>query len=175
MSKLDLLQRVKALAERGVGGEAENAAEILEKLMKKYGISEEQLDEEHRSRHDFTFHGKEEKKLLMQIVYKVTGEMGRTYGLRYTVSGRPCRTTIGADCTSAEKVEIEYLFDFYKRLWEREREAFLAAFIQKHKLFGSLPDGVEPERLDDEELEKMFALMRGMSNESPLRAIGDGK
>ena len=57
MNKTDLLKKVKALAEHGVGGEATNAAEILERMMKKYGITEAELGEETRERHDFEYHG----------------------------------------------------------------------------------------------------------------------
>lgn len=133
MDKTALLKKIRALAEHGVGGEAENAEKLLARMMKKYGISEAELDEETRVRHDFTYHGGEEKKILKQVVYKVTG--GYTYELVYTASGRKVRTQLGADCTPAEKVEIEYLFDFYKRLWEKEKDAFLAAYIQKHRIF----------------------------------------
>ena len=43
------LERVKALAERGVGGEKENAEALLNRLMAKYGISEEDIEEAHRT------------------------------------------------------------------------------------------------------------------------------
>lgn len=86
MDKTALLKKVRALAEHGVGGEAENAEKLLARMMKKYGISEEELDEETRLRHDFTYHGGEEKKILRQVVYKVTG--GYAYELVYTASGR---------------------------------------------------------------------------------------
>ena len=79
MDKTALLKKVRALAEHGVGGEAENAEKLLARMMKKYGISEAELDEETRVRHDFTYHGGEEKKILKQVVYKVTG--GYTYEL----------------------------------------------------------------------------------------------
>lgn len=101
MDKTALLKKVRALAEHGVGGEAENAEKLLARMMKKYGISEEELDEETRVRHDFTYHGGEEKKILRQVVYKVTG--GYAYELVYTASGRKVRTQLGADCTPAEK------------------------------------------------------------------------
>lgn len=96
------------------------------------------------------------------------------YELVYTASGRKVRTQLGADCTPAEKVEIEYLFDFYKRLWEKEKDAFLAAYIQKHRIFAIRAD-VEPQEISREEALKMGALMQGMSDESPLRAIEAGK
>ena len=48
MDKTALLKKVRALAEHGVGGEAENAEKLLARMMKKYGISEAELDEETR-------------------------------------------------------------------------------------------------------------------------------
>lgn len=174
MKKEELLKKIKAvaaLAERGVGGEKENAETTLRCLMEKYGILEDELDEDTRKRHDFEYHGKEQKMLLVQIVYKVTG--GNAYNLVYTETGRKVKTKLGADCTPAEKVEIEYLFDFYKNLWEREKAAFLSAFIQKHKIF-AIREDIEPKEMPLEDLIKMQALMNGMSDESPLRAIGDG-
>lgn len=175
MKKEELLKKIKAvaaLAERGVGGEKVNAEATLNRLMEKYGIFEDELDEDIRKRHDFEYHGKEQETLLRQTVYKVTG--GYAYNLVYTASGRKVKTKLGADCTPAEKVEIEYLLDFYKNLWEREKEAFLSAFIQKHRIFTIRAD-IEPKELPLSELLKMKALMEGMSDESPLRAIGDGK
>lgn len=168
MDKAALLKKIRALAERGVGGEADNAEEILRRLMEKYGVSEDELDEEERRRHDFEYHGKEQEKLLRQVVYKVTG--GYAYSLVYRASGRKVKTRLGADCTAAEKVEIEFLFDFYTRLWERERDAFLSAFIQKHRIF-TIRDDIEPQEVSREELLKMQALMLGMSDESPVRAL----
>lgn len=168
MDKAALLKKIRALAERGVGGEADNAEEILRRLMEKYGVSEDELDEEERRRHDFEYHGKEQEKLLRQVVYKVTG--GYAYNLVYRASGRRVKTRLGADCTAAEKVEIEFLFDFYTRLWERERAAFLSAFIQKHRIF-AIRDDIEPQEVSGEELLKMQALMLGMSDESPVRAL----
>ena len=172
MDRAALLKKIKALAERGVDGERENAEALLAKLMEKYDISEEELAEDTRKRHDVEFHGKEQKKLLRQVVFKVTG--GFAYELVYRSSGRTVRTQLGAECTPAEKVEIEFLFDFYTNLWDREREAFLAAFIQKHRIF-SMRDDLPAREISDEELAKIHALMRGMSDETPHRAIEAGK
>lgn len=105
MDKAALLKKIRALAERGVGGEADNAEEILRRLMEKYGVSEDELNEEERRRHDFEYHGKEQEKLLRQVVFKVTG--GYAYNLVYNATGRKVKTKLGADCTAAEKVEIE--------------------------------------------------------------------
>lgn len=148
MNKAALLKKIRTLAERGVGGEAENAEKLLAHMMEKYDISEDELDADIRERNDFEYHGKEQKKILRQVVYKVTG--GNAYELYYTATGRKVKTQLGADCTPAEKVEIEYLFDFYKRLWEKEKEAFLAAYIQKHRIFAIRTD-IEPQEISPEE------------------------
>lgn len=172
MNKIELLKKIKALADRGVDGEQETAERKLALLMEKYGITEEALGAETSRRYDFTYHGKAQKQLLKQIVYKVTNG-GFAYELRYTETGRKCKTTLGADCTAAEKVEIEFLFDFYTDLYERETAAFLRAFIQKHELFAETPpdEPITRPRMSREELAKMAALMQGMSDESPIRQI----
>ena len=43
MDKTALLKKIRALAEHGVGGEAENAEKLLARMMKKYGISKRTL------------------------------------------------------------------------------------------------------------------------------------
>lgn len=44
MNKAALLKKIRTLAERGVGGEAENAEKLLAHMMEKYDISEDELD-----------------------------------------------------------------------------------------------------------------------------------
>lgn len=170
-TKLERLKKLRALALGGVGGEKEQAQAILDKLMKKYDISFDDLDEDILNNYEFEYHGKEQESLLRQTIYKVTNSKSSMWGLRYTHSGRKCKTQLGGQCTAAQKVEIDFLFDFYKRLWEKERKALLSAFIQKHRIFGELKDGEEPTELSDEETEKIFALMRGLSDESPQKQI----
>lgn len=168
------LQKLYALAMRGVGGEKETAAAILEKLIVKYGYSMEDLDTEAIQQYEIKYKGEQERLLLMQIIYKVLNNTSTIYGLRYTHSGRKCKNTLGVGCTAAQKMEIEFLFDFHKRLWEREREALLQAYIQKHSLFGKLKDGEKGRELSPEELAKMAALMDGLSSEQPLKQLSDG-
>ena len=153
--------------------EKEQAQAILEKLMKKYDISLDSLDEETLNDYEFEFHGKEQKALLRQTIYKVTNSKSSVWGLRYTDTGRTCKTRLGGRCTAAQKAEIDFLFDFYKRLWDKERKALLSAFIQKHSIFGELEDGEEPMELSPEETLKLSQLMSGLSNDSPQRQLAE--
>lgn len=149
-----LLQKIKALADRGEGGERENAATLLEKLMNKYGISEEELDRERAQDYFFPYSQETERRLLIQIVYMVTGEGG--FGCVGSWSGRK-RKKIGATCTAAQKLEIEAYYAFYRVAMEKELEVFYSAFALKNNLYP--PDSlVKPRHIDDltpEEIEKV--------------------
>lgn len=51
------LKALKALAEQGVGGEKEGARRLYEKLKSKYGISEEELQQEPQEAQEKKFDG----------------------------------------------------------------------------------------------------------------------
>lgn len=114
------LKKLYALALRGVGGEKVQAQAILEKMLKKYAMTLDDLDEEVINEYQLEYHGKEQEKLLKQTIYKVTDDSRAFYHLRYIASGRRCKTTLGVKCTAAQKVEIEFLFDFYKNNAKRK-------------------------------------------------------
>lgn len=130
-TKLERLKKLRALALGGVGGEKEQAQAILDKLMKKYDISFDDMDEDILNNYEFEYHGKEQESLLRQTIYKVTNSKSSMWGLRYTYSGRKCKTRLGGQCTAAQKVEIEFLFDFYKRLWEKRTRGVIICLYSK--------------------------------------------
>ena len=105
----DKLKKLKALAERGVGGERESALKLYHKLLEKYQIED----------------------LLTQIFYKVTGSPSYHH---YT-GNYSRRKKRGCNCTEIEAVEIKMLFDFYRQELKRELEAFLIAFKQGNNLY----------------------------------------
>ena len=148
-----LLRKIKALADRGEGGERENAAALLEKLMNKYGISEEELNRERVQDYFFPYHQETERRLLIQIVYMVTGEGG--FGCVGANTGYK-RKKVGATCTAAQKLEIEAYFAFYRAAMEKELEVFYSAFASKNGLYP--PDSLIKPRdyadLTEEEIEK---------------------
>ena len=53
----DKLKKLKALAEQGVGGERRDARRLYEKLKSKYGISEEELQQEPQEAQEKKFDG----------------------------------------------------------------------------------------------------------------------
>lgn len=124
------LLKIKALAERGEGGEKEAAIQMYHKLLKKYDIDEKALQKDKLSKHWFTYETDIEENLLVQIFYMVTGDP--EYFRR---TSRTRGTQCGCICTDFEKTEIRFYFEFYKDALNQELEAFLMAFKLKNHLF----------------------------------------
>lgn len=166
------LKKVFALALEGAeGGERETAQALLDKLMKKYGLSISDIEDDIPVENEFTYHGNEQRRILMQTVYKVIGHVDEVYVFSNPNTGRICRTKFVVFCTPAQSVEIKFLFDFYSALWQKEKDMLLRAFIQKHKLFGEGSVNSENEKMSDEEVEKVLVMMRGLSDETPRKLL----
>lgn len=170
--KLSLAKKLRELALRGSDGEREAAQEALDMVLKKYNLSLEEVDDEQPKDFEFRYHGDEELGLLRQISYKVFGEKGRVHRMRFVASQRLCRNTVGITCTEAQRIEIDFLFDFYKRLYQKEKEIFFRAFIEKHRLFGESA-GEGTDTISDEEYRKILAMMNGLSTETPKKLLED--
>lgn len=164
--KKELLKKLQALAERGVGGEKEGAKRKLEQLMKKYGIEEMDLSEDKEEDHDFRYHNEFERKILRQLFYKIVPDYrSHTYTYR---CGKGCKSTYGIRCTKAQALQIQIEYEFYCSLWEEEVDFFMRAFIQKHRIF-VLPtreEDVDSEPMPREDALRMLAMMEGMKNKS---------
>ena len=70
---LEKLMKVKALADRGEGGERESAERTLAALMERYGITEADLEDNQVSTHWIRYKTVWEKKLLHQLAYMYLG------------------------------------------------------------------------------------------------------
>lgn len=123
-NKAELLKKIKALADRGVDGERENAQTLLTRLMEQYGISETEIEEERRETAWFPYSQETERRLLNQIIYMVTGAGG--FGCVGEYSGRK-RKKMGTECTAAERLEIEANYAFFKEAMKKELEIFYSA------------------------------------------------
>lgn len=172
---LQKIRRVQALAERGVAGERESATATLDRLMKQYGITEADIAEERREWAWFRYKTPIERKLLAQVIYAVTGRVGS--GCVGTYTGRK-RKNVGIECTAAERLEIQFDYDFFRAALEEEMERFYSAFLKKNGIFP--PNGKEceelpePEETSKEEALKIQALMMGMDTHTRRAALESG-
>lgn len=130
---LEKLGKVKALADRGEGGEKESAERTLAALMKRYGITEEDLEDKKVTIHWIRYKTDWERRLLGQLAYMHLGT-GHSFGCVGRYTKRP-RKEVGIECTPAQYIEIEADFAFYSEAMKEEMELFYSAFLQKNGLF----------------------------------------
>ena len=172
---LEKLMKVKALADRGEGGERESAERTLAALMERYGITEADLEDNQVSTHWIRYKTVWEKKLLHQLAYMYLGE-GNSFGCVGTYTGRS-RKEVGIKCTPAQYIEIEADFAFYSAAMEEEMGIFYSAFLQKNNLFPPPELAREnteeeiAEAMDLERLAKISAMMDGIEQHTRHKAI----
>lgn len=158
---LEKIRKVQALANRGADGEKKSAAALLDKLMKQYGIDEAEIAEERLEKCFFRYKTPYERKLLVQAIYTVTGKI--PFKCVGSYSGR-ARKQVGIDCTAAERLEIEFSYEFYKAALEEEMERFYSAFLMKNDIFPPVSKKAEEipaAEISRSEALKLQALMAG--------------
>lgn len=172
--KLELLKKIRALAERGVGGEKEGAQRKLEELMEKYHVGEADLSDDIPEDFEFKYHNNFEKKLLNQTFYKVIGK-DFLEQMFYYKCGEGSRSIIGIRCTRQQGIQIAIEYDFYRQLWEEEQEFFFVCFIQKHNIFATNPEdrlNKESNQMSIEEMTRMATAMRAMKDKAIVKRLG---
>jgi len=175
---LEKMEALKALAERGVGGEKVNAEERLRYLMQKHCISEEELEDAGVRTYWIAFKTDFERRLLHQLAYMHLGS-GHAFGCVGKYTNRP-RKKVGVECTPAQYIEIEADFAFYRVAMAEEMDIFYSAFLQKNYLFP--PPELVDHRLNDddddidiEKLAKIQAMMQGIEHRSHNKALPEGE
>ena len=163
-----LLVKLHALAERGIGGEKENAQRMLATLCRNFGVEniDDFFNQDVKARIKVVS-GKFEKRLFHQVcrkmgfktgymnIHKVCSKTNAKIGTRKT-------NQLYAECTEFEFEELLHEFDFWKKEWKEEQEMFFKAFISKNNIFPS--DTKAKNQNDDYELtEEDLMVMQKMN------------
>ena len=151
---IELAKKLKALADKGIGGEKTTAEKMLATLLKKHKITIEQIDSE--ATQDYYFKLKNsEQRLLYQIIkhvhYKLNfyGEFPKDIIKKHGLKGNYMVT-----CTASQYIEIEAKHSFYKNLYEEEVSVFYSAFIRANGLLVDNPESKDDEEMSFEDYEK---------------------
>lgn len=174
MNKEELIRKIKALAERGEGGEKENAQKLLAELMVKYNIKEEDIADEVIKDFDFkipkVFKAKE---LVSQVIYSVVGKEAEDNKGLYICGAK--RNKFIIKCTAAEFLEIEAKFKFYLHYLKIESDRFYNAFVQANNIFPPPDKKIEEKQkffLSDEDLKMLELAGRLETHEYRLQIEG---
>lgn len=151
---IELLRKIKALADKGVGGEKENAERKLRALMAKHKITMAELEQ--RTVHAVSFRYKTGlTHIVSHIIWSVSPDI-KLFG------HRQYKNAIIADVDSFQELEIRYLIDIYTAAWLKEVVYLQSAFIIKNNLDykGDAPSN--PKELTDDERRKIANLAKGV-------------
>lgn len=168
---LKKLESIKALAEKGVGGEKENAEALLQTLMNKYGVTEADLEDAGARKYWIRFKAGYEERLIFQLAYKHLGDGHAFNSIGY--SGRR-RKEVCVECTPAQYIEIEADHQFYWQALEAEMKIFYRAFLEKNNLFPP-PELVRKDenskKYDAGEIEKIRKMKTGIDRYTRHKAL----
>lgn len=167
---IELLKKLKALAERGAPGEMDNAQRMLDRLIKKYGINERDLDDEIIETYYFKYKTREERQLIMQVLAHTN-----IIDKRLVYEYRNQRGKIWVDCTKAESVQIGIEYDFFRAAWKEELDFFLSAFIQKHRIVDLSPGHATDDSLSYADQVRMGMLISGMKDRYMQPRLEEGQ
>lgn len=175
----DKLQKLLALADRGVGGEKTNAQTMLSALLDKHNLTLYDIGSEEKTERLFRYENGAEQLIIAQIIRKATNQ-NTVYLLRE-------EKEIVQDLTDYENVMVLELIDFHIHQFNKERKALLArhkkerevfesAYVQKHRLFRERQESEEstPSGLSKEELMAIFNAMNNLEDVSYQKKLSGG-
>lgn len=168
---LETARNLKALAERGLGGEAVNAQKILDHYMKKYGLTPDMVQGDKKEAETFKV-----KEMYGVVFLQV---VANTIGKRY-LEGRQLRDrkyVFIFDITKLEKIEIEIKFDFFKNAYDEALKLFNHAFIQKNNLFSIDEETADVSKMSEEDLlkaQKVLAMAKNIEKTNYAKQLNKG-
>ena len=158
--KSALIEKIRTLiirADRCSGPEKEAAENMIEHLMTTYGITSADIDDSTTNLEIFKYKDELHKKLLLQVIYMVMGDVG-------IYSRRGNSKQIAVNCTATERIEIEIALEFYKQAMQKELDIFFKAFCHKNSLFPpeDTNKNTEESELSKEDMAKLIFMSTGM-------------
>jgi hypothetical protein len=170
----ELAKKLKALADRGEGGERLTAENMLQKLLKKHDISIAEIEGESTEIEMISI-SKKYEFISHIIIQSVVGECP-FYSFTNKDTGKNLSSKTGVKCTKAEFIEIQAKLDFYYKVFETELHYFEIAFLHKNNIE---PKTFNPEnddrrkQLSYEESQKIRLISGGIDEHPFLKQIGE--
>ena len=170
MKHIGLAKKLKALADRGIGGEKDNAEKMLNEFLFKHNISIEEVEGEKVDNYFFMIKNKDTVDLFIQIVKRVNYDLN-IYGElpAKKVKDLELEGNYFTTCTAAEFIEIKTMFDHYTDLYKKELKIFFGAFITANDLLAKPPKDAE-RSIDDLSIEEKEAWLRKQKMASTIKS-----
>lgn len=133
------LRKLKALADRGIDGEADTAQRLLVEVAEKYGIILDELDleAEEQIRFEIKLPKKWQSAIFRQLVglmrlekYGDAYKIGEIWFYRFSTK----QPLYVVHCTKAEWLELTAKYEVLARDYEKQIKSFTLAFLMRNDL-----------------------------------------
>ena len=169
-SIIEKINKIKALSEQGIDGEAQAAKNALQKLLNRYGLTFEDLSDHVKKMRSFAAKEDNDKAVFIMCCYKILG--GERLDLIYGSKSYPGKLYI--ELTDYEYAELSEFYDFHKRNYRKEFRQmtidFKKAYQYKHNLYSAAPSE-DARALTGEEMLKIFKYASEMQDVSFYKAL----
>jgi hypothetical protein len=178
-SIIEKARKVLALVEQGVEGEAQAAKFALEALLKKHGLTIEDLKNEKRERREFSIKSRNEILIFNHCILNMFGHSSAVWGRTYTYK-RDYRH-VYAEMTDIEYLDFKPFFEFHIKQFRKELkkmiEATKSAYINRQNLFDPNSSQKEDDRktsnIDMQELYRIIQIMDSMESASYHKILSE--
>ncbi len=159
--------KVAVLAERGVGGERQQAKKILAKSLARYGVTLAELrrDDSEKIIKKYPVKNKLAKKLLCQVASCVINSGDIKH--RWLKSGKSVEIFL----TETQHIEVDAMYSYYLKLLEGDINLLYIAFVNKHDIFCDAgrtrsANNRGDDGMDGKSVLDMMNISRGLGNSS---------
>ena len=163
---LERLRKMKALADRGEGGERENAERLLAEIAAENGIDLDELDDCELKSFTIVLPQKFSRKLLCQLCALKRKKLERDGALASKEDDRLTMWStfhknkfVVKSCTDAEWIEISTKLEILTRAFKKQMDEFYSAFLLANDLMVDADEDEEKE-LSLAERQKMHRIAR---------------
>lgn len=172
----ELLQKLHELSVRGVDGEKDNAAKMLDRVLKKHGLILADIPSLSRTEtvefpavlNDPTNQYQFNLLIVKNVIGHFSDDDSRGSFVESTGPWKNRKHTFIVRVTPAEKVEIVAKLDFYWNQYLKEIKTFQSAFFTANKLFTKdafyTVDELTPEQLDEKK--RIDRMSRGIEEKN---------
>lgn len=177
-SIMEKLRKIKALADKGVGGEVIAAQEALNRLLKEHGLTLEDISDEQRKDYEFKYSNEREMALMMQILVHLFGSKSHVY--KTGVFNKKAKIVF-LEMTRLEYIDMKNMWDYYRREWKKYLEKglkeMLSAYVLKFNLYDitSNPEDKPSEMLDFNTIMRIRTMSEGIDADPYAKMIENGK
>lgn len=165
MDIIEKIKKIKKLAEAGFGGEQEAAKSLLDELMKKYFISEQDLLNEDENVFHFYVKNKIEEKLFIQCLAKVFGSKSKVFNSIYYYANK--KKDLYVEMTASQSLlfnefyyfHLEQFLNYRKSKIEEYEKNLYSSYLHVHKIFDITPDeDIKEENNEDIDILELIRL-----------------